>query len=701
MLSRLEESVIRYTHDATISLETEVRQQQGIILDPLKVTLDTSSVVDVNPEVDRVKDGPMEGIPQEEYPVQSNLPELNSLNLLEQQTIPVEGDRIPESALNIVPQKAAAIEACAGAYATEPTACVQRLISTPRPLTPTFYHSVAEIVSFPSTPPSSVVEIHPVPSSPLEDMDSQPNCPAPVPIEAEETTAQDITLEDMVTEKTSSQEMIAPEVFQGDIVMGMTVQVEVTQDSGLEDMITEEATPMEMTQALVLEDMVIEEAIPREIIQEKPLETMVTEEVAPAEIIDELTSKDIIMEEATSTEFPQALASEEMVMEDAIPGRTTQETIHENMVTEEDSPAETVPTKPTPTTPSENMGAHQCNEYKPQKLSPLAAWYAKPPHGKEIKRSIVPDHYGERRCSDKERHRIQGDQQSVYPADVSLDRFRAEVRLFPPVRLQLMLNYYVACRIRELDSRSAGIEGNYLERVIRTPEQCRRDYSFDAHWRNYASSRPYDQRQPPFTFHEAIDLVTGCLAAALPEGGQLVRRAEQDFRKELEMEVRQRHEALEEMSWLSSWVCPRRKPPHLAEDPLGQMQKFSRDYARRFLSHLLDEDSLRYYCLGEDVGSDTKKWIQGVRTRSDFISIRHPQTPWCIRRQSDFWMCTKWCHDDMKNCQSFMQFTNTWFKECMAYDSPVPVVKKLYVRFDRDRCDWLKHYAGEFPHREQ
>lgn len=199
-----------------------------------------------------------------------------------------------------------------------------------------------------------------------------------------------------------------------------------------------------------------------------------------------------------------------------------------------------------------------------------------------------------------------------------------------------MLQGYVAARIQELNLGPARMELQYLERLIRTSEQNDRDYSFESCWLNFAASRPHGQREPPFTLDEAMTLITSCLAATLPNDNGVVCGAEHDFRKELRKEVVHRHAELKEMSWSSSWVCPRLDPPHLAEDPRVQIQRFSRDYARKFLYYIIDKENLRSSYFREGGGPDAKNWVDGIRRRSDFISIRDPKTPWCLRRERNF-----------------------------------------------------------------
>lgn len=514
---------------------------------------------------------------------------------------------------------------------------------------PTIYHPVS--TSNPPTPKSqhSVAEIPsspPAPQSVVENRHcfffSPPEGIEIEPVQAEATALQEMISEEMITEKTTTHEIITPEIIAEDTVMGEAIPEEV----GPEDMFMEEASPAERVPG----DMIMEE---------DTLEEMIIEEATPAEM-------------ATAETIPAALSEIMEVDQDA---RDTALAVE--------------------------MQADQGNGNTLIVQPPPASWYTKPLQHKGAKRFIVADHYSEQCCRDKRRGGDQANQQALYPRDVNLDRFQAEVRLFPPIRLQLMLEGYVAARVQELSLGPARMERHYLERLLRTPEQNDRDYSFDTCWRNYAASRPHGQREPPFTLDEAITLITSCLAATLPNDSWLVRQSEHDFREELLKEVQHRHRELHEMSWSSSWVCPRRNPPHLEEDPVGQIQRFSRDYARQFLYYVIDKENLRSSYFREGGGTDAKYWIDGVRRRSDFISIRDPQTPWCLRRENNFQLLATWSHDDKKDCRDFIRFTNLWFGECIASGTSSEAARIKFGRFDKDRCDWLRHYAGFFPQKKQ
>lgn len=562
---------------------------------------------------------------------------------------PVEGDRASESTPDVMPQEHNLLEDILSTVTEKPTA--PHLIPVSDPPTPR--HSVAEMPSLPATPPQTPPILtenqHSILSSPPKDIEYEP-------MQVEETTAQEIIPEEMTTEnvnteKTAAQERNTPEVHPDDTVMGEAIPEEV--DPG--NMFTEEAIP----------------------------EDMVTEEVAPFETIPE----DIYSGDAA----PEGMIIEESALAEMVTAETTPAASSDAMEIDQDDMN---------AAPESEMQVDQGNGVFSTVQSLPASWYSKPLQHKGTKRFIVTDHYSEQCCHDKRRFGDRGNPQAIYPRDISFDRFQAEVRLFPPIRLQLMLQDYVVARMQELDLGPARMERHYLERLVRKSEQNDRDYTFDTRWRTYAASRPHGQREPPFTLDEALTLVTSCLAATLPNDDWLVRRAEHDFREELLNEVIHRHRELKEMSWSSSWVCPRRNSPHLAEDPTGQLQSFSRDYARQFLYYIIDKENLRSSYFREGGGTNAKHWIDGVRRRSDFISIRDPQTPWCLRRENNFQLLATWAHNDTKNCREFMQFTNVWFGECIASGTPSEAAKIKFRRFDKDRCDWLRSYAGSFPQKK-
>ncbi|KAK7728347.1 hypothetical protein SLS53_005965 [Cytospora paraplurivora] len=602
------------------------------------------SIVEANPVQDcRVEDGPMQAgySSHDEHPIQMSppaclTPETAGYKGLLQQT-----NKVPERTLEIILHDDSPVGASLSASLEEPPTARHPSPVLDPPFTTTL-QNVAEI-------PSSVLRNHPelventdIPQYPPEDIDIEPTSAVIIPIQEEETTAQDIILDDMVIGTTNTQEVVMTEVVPEDIVMGEAISVDTSnQEMITEDMATEETVTTEITKLQIFpEDVLMQESITEEALrQEMGPDDMITDEVLTC------SSEDVEVEQGDRS----------------IP-------------------------------PATEMEVEQNNENATKRETPLAVWYANQPQCRGLKRSIVPDHYGE----EHERHGGNHSQRAVYPRDASFERFRAEVRLFPPIRLQLMLSSYVAGRLQEADGMLANVERHYLERVIRTPEQSDRENSFDAHWRKYAASRPHGQREPPFTLEEAVDLVTNCIAASLPHSGWVVRRAEQDFRDELQREVKHRHEELKRMSWSSSWVCPRRSPPHLAKDPMGKVQKFSRDYTRLFLYDTLDEENLRSYYLREGGETDTKHWIDGVKRRSDFISIRDPQTPWCIRREHNFQLLAKWDYAEMKDCRAFIHFTNLWFGEAIAVGSRSESFN-LFRRFDKDRCEWLRQYAGTFP----
>lgn len=627
----------------------------------------------------------------------------------------VEGDRASESKLDFLLQEHGAFGDIhvPSTVIEEPT--TQHIVPIPGPSTPIPSHSVTETPSLPptppQTPPSVVDNQHPTSFSPPKDFEYEP---VQVKETAAHETAPAMTSGELFTEKTASQDIIALVVLPGSSVMGESKLEDVDPENMLtdeevipEDMVTEEDTVIEISPG----DMISTEATPEDMsIKEVVRQEMVTAETAP---------DDMIIEEAAQQEMMTAETSPE----DMIIGEATQqematvETAPEDMIVEVATQQDMVTVETTPDAPSEQamgteqdasntahdaeMQVDQGNASMPTLQSPpavqppLASWYSKPWQYKGAKRFAVVDHYGEGCCRDKRRVGDQNHQQVIYPRDISFDRFQAVVRLSPPIRLQLMLQSYVGARIQELGP--ARMERHYLERLYRKSEQDDRDYGFDACWRKYAASRPHGQREPPFTLDEAITLVSSCLAATLPNDDWLVRRAEHDFREELMKEVKYRHRELEEVSWSSSWVCPRRNPPHLAEDPKGHIQRFSRDYARLFFYYIIDKENLRCSYYREGGGNDAKCWIDGVRTRSDFISIRDPQTPWCLRRGNNFQLLATWAHNDMKDCRGFISFTNMWFGECIASGIPPEAAKMKFRRFDKDRCDWLKHYAGIFP----
>lgn len=129
---------------------------------------------------------------------------------------------------------------------------------------------------------------------------------------------------------------------------------------------------------------------------------------------------------------------------------------------------------------------------------------------------------------------------------------------------------------------------------------------------------------------------------------------------------------------------------------MGKVQRFSRDYTRLFLYDIVDEKNLLSYYLREGGETDIKHWIDGVKRRSEVIRIQDPQTPWCIRREHNFQLLAKWDPAEMKDCRAFVHFTNVWFGEAIAVGSRSES-SKLFRRFDKDRCEWLRHYAGTFP----
>ncbi|KUI60843.1 High-affinity potassium transport protein [Cytospora mali] len=604
---------------------------------------------------------------------------------------PVEGDQVPESStLVIMPQEYRLVE-------EDPSTGVETPIIHhsvpiyPLPI-PTLCHSVAQILPSPPTPSPNVSENFL--STPPETVYSEL-------MQVDEITAHEMVFMDMTTEGTTAQEVVTPEIISEDVVMAEAIQPEVMnmeEDSPEEtapvDMDTEEAIPVEIIpetvttaevapKETVVEAMITEDAPPIEIVSGAvTTQVAIPAEMVPTHTIPSMTlSGNMEVDQNASSIFPAA----EVVLTDATPIDTPPDGLE-------------VDHGPIRTSVSEEMQVDQNDGNKLKEMS----WYSSPPQFKGTKRAIVADHYSEQCCRDKKRDLGQYNQQSVYPRDVSLDRFEAEVRLFSPVRLQGMLGEYVKGLSKKLDTSPASrMERHYLERVIHSPEQSDRDYSFDTRWRNYAASRPHGQRESPFTFDEAIDIVSSCLAVSLHSCGWLLPRAEKDFRDELLLEIKYRHEELKQISWSSSWFCPRQTPPHITEDPMGQIQRFSRDYARRFLYHILDEDNLCSYYLRTGGDSDAKYWINGVKRRSDFISTKDPQIPWCIRRGHNFQLIAKWDHKDMKDCRAFIQFTNMWFEECIAHGSHHSVASKLFGRFDRDRCDWLRHYAGTFPQKEQ
>lgn len=51
----------------------------------------------------------------------------------------------------------------------------------------------------------------------------------------------------------------------------------------------------------------------------------------------------------------------------------------------------------------------------------------------------------------------------------------------------------------------------------------------------------------------------------------------------------------------------------------------------------------------------------------------------------------------MKDYRAFMVFTNAWFGECIASGTPSKAAKVKFRRFNKDRYEWLRHYAGNFP----
>ncbi|KUI64237.1 Zonadhesin [Cytospora mali] len=604
---------------------------------------------------------------------------------------PVKADQLPEtSALVVKTQDYRPVEDKPSTGVETPIIHHFDLID-PLPV-PTLCHSVAQIPPSPPTPSPNVSKNYL--STPPENVYSEP-------MQVDEITAHEMVFMDMTTDGTTDQEIVTPEIISEDVVMAETISPE---DINMEEDSPEETAPV---------DMDTDEAIPVEIISE----TVTTAEVAPRETVVEA----MITEDAPPIEIVSgAVTTQVAIPAEMVPTHTTLSiTLSEKMEIDQNASnifpaAEVVSTDATPidTPPdglefdqglirisvAEKMQIDQDDGNEPKEMS----WYSSPPQFKGTKRAIVADHYSEQCCRDKKRDLGHYNQQSVYPRDVSLDRFEAEVRLFSPVRLQGMLGEYVKGLSKKLDTSPASrMEQHYLERVIHSPEQSDRDYSFDTRWRNYAASRPHGQRESPFTLDEAINIVTSCLAVSLPSCGWLLRRAEKDFRNELLMEIKYRHEELKQISWSSSWFCPRQAPPHIREDPMGQIQRFSRDYARRFLYHILDEDNLCSYYLRTGGDSDAKYWIHGVKRRSDFISTKDPQIPWCIRRGHNFQLIAKWDHNDMKDCRAFIQFTNMWFGECIAHGSHHSVASKLFGRFDRDRCDWLRHYAGTFPQKEQ
>ncbi|ROV93815.1 hypothetical protein VMCG_08766 [Cytospora schulzeri] len=565
---------------------------------------------------------------------------------------PVEGDRVLEITSENLPQEHSLMEDIPSTVTEEPT--VHHHIPIPDPPNSIPHHIVAEMPGSPPTPPPTPLNVIedrlPSLSSPTEDIVFEP-------MHVEDTTAQDLIPEEMITGKTAAQEIITSEVIQEDTVM----EEAIPEDVDSEDTFTEEATP---------DEMIIEETTPA------------------ARISVDMTSGEATPEAA----IPEEMAIEATMPAEMITGETTKAAPFEAMEVDQDA---------RDTAPAAETQIDQGNVKTPTVQPPPAHWYAKPVQHKGTKRFIVADHYSEQCCREKRRGGDQGNRQAVYPRDVSLDRFQAGVRLFPPVRLQLMLEGYVAVRIYNLNLSTTRLERHYLERLIRTPEQNDKDYSFDTLWRNYAASRPYGQREPPFTLDEAVSLITSCLAASLPNNDWFVRNAEHDFREELLKEVKGRYEELKEISWSSSWVSPRQNAPHLAQDPTGQIQRFSRDYARKFLYYIIDKDNLRASFLSDGGGNNADYWIDGVRRRSDFISIRDPKTPWYLRRENNFQLLATWGHDDMKDCRDFMHFTNVWFGECIASGTPPEAAKIKFGRFDKDRCDWLRHYAGAFPQKKQ